>query len=44
MTAAHADGLLEATPPKQRTHHPPLQPDEPKGDLQKIVKSEREMS
>ena len=30
---AHADALLKATPPEQRTDYAPLKPDEPKGDL-----------
>lgn len=45
ITAAHADALLKATPPEQRTDYAPPKPDEPKGDpLQQIVKLEREMS
>ena len=45
ITAAHADALLKATPPEQRTDYKPSQPDQPKGDpLEKIVKLEREMS
>jgi hypothetical protein len=45
ITAAHADALLKATPPEQRTDYAPPKPDEPKGDpLQQIIKLEREMS
>lgn len=45
ITAAHADALLKATPPEQRTDYLPPKPDETKGDpLQQIVKLEREMS
>jgi len=45
ITAAHADALLKATPPEQRTDYKPPQPEEPKGDpLEQIVKLEREMS
>lgn len=45
ISAAHADALLKATPPEQRTDYKPLQPQEPKGDpLEKIVKLEREMN
>jgi ParB-like chromosome segregation protein Spo0J len=45
ITAAHADALLKATPPEQRTDHVPPKPEEPKGDpLEQIVKLEREMS
>ncbi|MBX9469917.1 MAG: ParB N-terminal domain-containing protein [Rhizobium sp.] len=42
ITAAHADALLKATPPEQRTHYKPPQP---VGDpLEQIVKLAREMS
>jgi len=45
ITAAHADALLKATPPEQRTDYKPPQPEQPKGDpLEQIVKLEREMS
>jgi hypothetical protein len=45
ITAAHADALLKATPPEQRTDYKPTQPEQPKGDpLEQIVKLEREMS
>lgn len=45
ITAAHADALLKATPPEQRTDYTPPAPDEPKGDpLEQIVKLEREMN
>jgi hypothetical protein len=45
ITAAHADALLKATPPEQRTDFTPPAPDEPKGDpLEQIVKLEREMN
>jgi ParB-like chromosome segregation protein Spo0J len=45
ITAAHADALLKATPPEQRTDYAPLQPEQPKGDpLEQIVKLEREMN
>lgn len=45
ITAAHADALLKATPPEQRTDFTPPTPDEPKGDpLEQIVKLEREMN
>jgi ParB-like chromosome segregation protein Spo0J len=45
ITAAHADALLKATPPEQRTDYAPQQPEAPKGDpLEQIVKLEREMN
>jgi hypothetical protein len=51
ITAAHADALLTATPPEQRTDYKPPQPEQPeqpeqpKGDqLEQLVKLEREMS
>lgn len=45
ITAAHADALLKATPPEQRTDYAPPKPEEPKGDpLEQIVKLEREMN
>lgn len=45
ITAAHADALLKATPPEQRTDYKPPKPEEPKGDpLEQIVKLEREMT
>jgi len=45
ITVAHADALLKATPPEQRTDYKPPQPEQPKGDpLEQIVKLEREMS
>ena len=45
ITAAHADALLKATPPEQRSDYAPPKLDEPKADpLEQIVKLEREMS
>jgi hypothetical protein len=45
ITGAHADALLKATPPEQRTDYTPPKPEEPKGDpLEQIVKLEREMN
>ena len=45
ITAAHADALLKATPPEQRTDYTPPKPEEPKGDpLEQIVRLEREMN
>jgi len=45
ITAAHADALLKATPPEQRTDYKPPKPKEPKSDpLEQIVKLEREMT
>ena len=45
VTAAHADALLKATPPEQRTDYSPPKPEEPKGDpLEQIVRLEREMN
>jgi hypothetical protein len=45
ITAAHADALLKATPPEQRTDQAPPKPEEPKGDpLEQIVRLEREMN
>ncbi|MDN2578983.1 plasmid partitioning protein RepB C-terminal domain-containing protein [Aquibium sp. ELW1220] len=45
ITAAHADALLKATPPEQRSDYAPPKPDEPKSDpLEQIVKLEREMN
>lgn len=45
ITGPHADALLRATPPEQRTDHTPPKPEEPKGDpLEQIVKLEREMN
>ena len=45
ITASHADALLKATPPEQRTDYKPAKPEEPKGDpLEQIVKLEREMN
>jgi len=45
VTAAHADALLKATPPEQRTDYTPPKPEEPKGDpLEQIVRIEREMN
>jgi ParB-like chromosome segregation protein Spo0J len=45
ITGAHADALLKATPPEQRTDYAPSKPEEPKGDpLEQIVKLEREMN
>ncbi len=45
ITPAHADALLKATPPEQRTDYKPPQREQPKGDpLEQIVKLEYEMS
>lgn len=45
ITGPHAEALLKATPPEQRTDHTINKPEEPKGDpLEKIVKLEKEMS
>ena len=45
ITVAHADALLKATPPEQRSDYRPPKPEEPKGDpLEQIVKLEREMN
>ncbi len=45
ITGAHADALLKATPPEQRSDAAPPRPDEPKGDpLEQIVRLEKEMS
>lgn len=45
ITSAHADALLKATPPEQRTDYTPPKPEEPRGDpLEQIVKLEREMN
>src|SRR6056297_235 len=45
ITGAHADALLKATPPEQRTDYKPPKREEPKGDpLEQIVKLEREMT
>jgi len=45
ITAAHADAMLKATPPEQRTDQAPPKPEEPKGDpLEQIVRLEREMN
>lgn len=45
ITAAHADALLKATPPEQRTDYTQPKPEEPKGNpLEQIVKLEREMN
>ena len=45
ITAAHADALLKATPPEQRTDYAPPQLKAPKSDpLEQIVKLEREMN
>lgn len=45
ITAAHADALLKATPPEQRSDYRPPKPEDPKGDpLELIVKLEREMN
>jgi len=44
ITVAHADALLKATPPEQRTDYKPPQPEQSKGDpLEQIVKLVREM-
>lgn len=45
ITGPHAEALLKATPPEQRTDTAPKKPDIPQGDpLEKIVKLEKEMS
>jgi hypothetical protein len=45
ITVAHADALLKARPPEQRTDCKPPQSEQPKGaPLEQIVKLEREMS
>ena len=45
LTAAHADALLKATPPEQRSDVAPPKPEEPRGDpLEQIVRLEREMT
>jgi len=45
ITTAHADALLKATPPEQRSDVTPPKPEEPKGDpLEQIVRLEKEMS
>lgn len=45
ITSAHADALLKATPPEQRTDYAPPKAEEPKGNpLEQIVKLEREMN
>jgi hypothetical protein len=45
ITVAHADALLKASPPDQRTDYKPPKPEEPKGNpLEQIVKFEREMT
>ncbi|HBR98299.1 MAG TPA: hypothetical protein DD979_13125 [Gammaproteobacteria bacterium] len=45
ITAAHADALLKATPPEQRSDVQPPRPEEPKGDpLEQIVRLEKEMN
>jgi len=44
ITAAHADALVKATPPEQRTDYKPPHPEQPKGDpLEQIVKLECEI-
>jgi len=45
ITASHADALLKATPPEQRSDVKPEKPEEPKGDpLDQIVRLEKEMN
>ena len=45
ITGPHAEALLKATPPKQRTDMAPPKPDIPQGDpLEKIVKLEKEVN
>lgn len=45
ITSAHADALLKATPPEQRSDYTPAKPEEPKGNpLEQIVRLEREMN
>ena len=45
ITAGHADALLKATPPEQRSDVKPPKPEEPKGDpLDQIVRLEKEMN
>jgi len=44
ITSAHADALLKASPPEQRTDARPARPEQPPGDpLEQIVKLEKEM-
>lgn len=44
ITSAHADALLKASPPEQRTDAKPAGPEQPPGDpLEQIVKLEKEM-
>jgi len=45
LNGAHADALLKASPPEQRTDTKPPEPEAPKGDpIEQIVKLEKEMS
>lgn len=45
ITTAHADALLKATPPEQRTDIKPAKPEELQGDpIEQIVKLEKEMN
>ena len=45
LTAAHADALLKAAPPEQRSDVAPPKPEKPRGDpLEQIVRLEREMT
>lgn len=44
ITVAHADALLKATPPEQRTDFKPTERDKQLAPIEQIVKLEKEMS
>lgn len=44
VTVAHADALLKASPPEQRTDQPPPERDKKTAPIEQIVKLEKEMS
>lgn len=44
ITVAHADALLKATPPEQRTDFKPTERDKQRAPIEQIVKLEKEMS
>ncbi len=44
ITVAHADALLKATPPEQRTDYKPTERDKQLAPIEQIVKLEKEMS
>ena len=44
ITVAHADALLKATPPEQRTDFKPAERDKQMAPIEQIVKLEKEMS